>query len=111
MLPFSHTEDDLYRGPLTLMKPEGSGRVRDNIPTKMGAQTQRRESLTGEPRLARGADGVLNPRYNHMLFARPMYEGRPHGPPPGLRTPMGPLGQPASNRIGAELGRKSRTPP
>jgi hypothetical protein len=65
------------------MKPEGAKRVRDNIPAKMGAQTQRRESLTGEPRLARGADGVLNlgtggvggvaeARYNHMLFARPM---------------------------------------
>jgi hypothetical protein len=46
--------------PLTLMKPEGVKRVRDNIRAKMGAQTQRRESLTGEPRLARGADGVLN---------------------------------------------------
>jgi hypothetical protein len=31
------------------MKPDGTGRVRDNIPAKMGAQTQRRESLTGEP--------------------------------------------------------------
>ena len=40
------------------MKPEGT--VRDNIPGKMGAETQWRESLTGEPRLARGADGVLN---------------------------------------------------
>jgi hypothetical protein len=48
-----------------------------------GCSTQRRESLTGEPRLARGADGVLNlgtrgvggvaeARYNHTLFARLM---------------------------------------
>jgi hypothetical protein len=41
------------------MKPKGTGRIRDNIPTKMGAQTQWRDSLTGEPRLARGADAVL----------------------------------------------------
>jgi hypothetical protein len=98
MLPFSHTiSTEIPAVPLTLMKPEGSGRVRDNIPAKMGAQTQRRESLTGEPRLARGADGVLNLGTGVLevgrgplqpyVFRSTNVRGAAPWTAPGLRTP------------------------
>ncbi len=42
------------------MKPEETGRVRDNISAKMGAQTQRREFSDKRTPPSWGADGVLN---------------------------------------------------
>ena len=95
-------------------------RLRDNMRAKTGAQKPLRESATSEPRQVGEAGGVLNlgtgdrgvlPR-SVTTICLSLIRCKRGGPMdrPGLRTPADPR-IPASNRIRAELGRKSRAPP